>query len=101
MLSFAAVGLIATGSVLGEGQPSIASDQSDDAPSASVSLVWSGWQVGETVHVVVDDDQSDAGLRTTSISPQPPMAASRTLSIFRMSSGRTPWWRPLHRAPRA
>ena len=44
----------------GEGQPSIASDRSDYAPSASVSLVGSGWQAGETVHVVVDDDQSDA-----------------------------------------
>src|SRR6476619_7193515 len=60
MLSFAAVGLIATGSVLGEGQPSIASDQSDYAPSASVSLIGSGWQDGETVHVVIDDEQGDA-----------------------------------------
>ncbi len=59
MLSFAAVGLITTGSVLGEGQPSIASDQSDYAPSASVSLIGSGWLDGETVHVTVDDDQND------------------------------------------
>ena len=59
MLSFAAVGLITTGSVLGEGQPSVASDQSDYAPSASVSLIGSGWLDGETVHVTVDDDQND------------------------------------------
>ncbi len=58
--SFVAAGLIAAGVVAGADQPSIASDRSDYAPGDTVVLSGSGWAADETVHVVVDDDQSDA-----------------------------------------
>ena len=57
---FAGSGAHTTGSPLGEGQPSIASDQSNYAPSASVSLVGSGGRSGMRSMSFVDDDQSDA-----------------------------------------
>ena len=58
--SFVAAGLVAAGVVAGADQPSIASDRSDYAPGNTVVLSGSGWAADETVHVVVDDDQSDA-----------------------------------------
>ena len=58
--SFVAAGLVAAGVVAGADQPSIASDRSDYAPGDTVVLSGSGWAADETVHVVVDDDQSDA-----------------------------------------
>src|SRR5688500_4597701 len=36
--------------------PSVTSDKADYAPGAEVTLTGSGWQPGESVRVVVDDD---------------------------------------------
>ena len=57
--SFAAAGLVAAGVVSGADQASISSDRSDYAPGDAVALSGSGWQAGEAVQVLVDDDQSD------------------------------------------
>ena len=38
--------------------PTIQSDKADYPPGALVTLTGSGWQPGETVNIVVDDDQT-------------------------------------------
>ena len=65
--TFTAAGLVAAGAVSGADQPSIASDHPDYAPGATVSLSGSGWQADETVHIVVDDDQSDPWSQTSDL----------------------------------
>ena len=57
--SFVAAGLVAAGVVSGADQPSISSDRSDYAPGDAVALSGAGWQAGEAVQVLVDDDQND------------------------------------------
>ena len=57
--AFVAAG-IAVGVVSGADQPAISSDRSEYAPGETVVLSGDGWQAGETVAVVVDDDQDDA-----------------------------------------
>ena len=57
--TFLAAGLVAAGVVSGADQPSITSDQSDYAPGDAVALSGEGWVAGETVHILVEDDQSD------------------------------------------
>src|SRR5436309_2371742 len=59
LIAFSTAGLVSAGIVSGAGQPSVASDQSAYAPGATVSLSGSGWAAGESVHVLVDDDQDD------------------------------------------
>ena len=56
---FVAAG-IAVGAVSGADQPAISSDRSEYAPGETVELSGDGWQAGETVALVVDDDQDDA-----------------------------------------
>ena len=55
--SFTAAGLVAAGVVSGADQPSISNDRSDYAPGDAVALSGAGWEAGEAVHVLVDDDQ--------------------------------------------
>ena len=55
---FASAG-IAVGVVSGADQPSISSDQQDYAPGSTVALSGEGWQIGEAVELLVDDDQDD------------------------------------------
>ncbi len=57
--SFTAAGLVAAGVVSGADQPSISSDRSDYAPGDAVALSGAGWQAGEAVQILVDDDQDD------------------------------------------
>ena len=51
---------VAVGAVSGADQPSIASDRSEYAPGDPVVLTGAGWQAGEAVQLLVDDDQDDA-----------------------------------------
>ena len=57
--SFVAAGLVAAGVVSGADQASISSDRTDYAPGDTVALSGAGWQAGEAVQVLVDDDQND------------------------------------------
>src|SRR4051794_27164783 len=57
--TFVAAGLVATSAVSGADQPSITSDRSEYAPADAVALSGEGWVAGETVHVLVEDDQND------------------------------------------
>jgi subtilisin family serine protease len=52
--------VVFTSGASAEGTPAIASDKSDYLPGEAVALSGTGWTPGETVHVAVDDDQSDA-----------------------------------------
>ena len=87
--TFLAAGLIAAGVVSARISRPSASDQSDYAPGASVALSGYGWAAGETVHIVVDDDQSDPWSHEADSWPRP-TARSPTPSTCRMSPGRTP-----------
>jgi CSLREA domain-containing protein len=57
--TFCAAGAVAAGVVSGADQPSITSDRSDYAPGDAVALSGAGWQAGEAVQLLVDDDQDD------------------------------------------
>jgi hypothetical protein len=54
LLATALGALLLAGNALAGG-PTISSDQADYAPGSTVTLTGSGWGVGETVHVTVDD----------------------------------------------
>ena len=54
LLATALGALLLAGNALAGG-PTISSDQADYAPGSAVTLTGSGWGVGETVHVTVDD----------------------------------------------
>ncbi len=65
--SFAAAGLVAAGVVSGADQPSISSERSDYAPGDAVALSGAGWQAGEAVQILVDDDQDDPWSRAAEL----------------------------------
>ena len=74
-----AAGLVAAGVVSGADQASISSDRSDYAPGDTVALSGSGWQAGEAVEILVDDDQTIRG-PTRPSSQRPPTARCPTPS---------------------
>jgi len=65
--SFLAAGLVAAGVVSDADQRSISSDSSNYAPGDAVALSGSGWQAGEAVQLLVDDDQSNAWSHETNL----------------------------------
>ncbi|MDH5282181.1 MAG: hypothetical protein OEW52_13745, partial [Thermoleophilia bacterium] len=81
LATFSAAGLVAAGIVSGADQPSISSDRADYAPGAAVALSGSGWQAGEVVHVVVDDDQSDAWSHTADLTAAADGTVSDSLTL--------------------
>ncbi len=65
--TFVAAGLVAAGTVSGADQPSISSDRSEYAPGDAAALSGDGWVAGETVHILVEDDQNDPWSYTSDV----------------------------------
>ena len=65
--TFVAAGLVAAGTVSGADQPSITSDRSEYAPGDAAALSGDGWVAGETVHILVEDDQNDPWSYTSDV----------------------------------
>ncbi len=59
VLVIVVVAVVFAAGAAADGTGTIATNQPDYAPSDSVALSGSGWTAGETVSIVVDDDQSD------------------------------------------